>query len=753
MTDAKSPTRFRDNSREGRIALLFHSRCRSLLIGVLALGALASCHFVGESAFAVDDPLANCNVVWNSPSKDQSGSMPIGNGEMGMNVWVEPSGDLVFLCGRTDSWNENMDLLKIGRVRIKFTPSLATGSFRQTLRLRQGEIEIQGGPDDAAIKVHVWPDCHHQVAWVEAASDKPFHMQVAIELWRNNDTVLAAQNNRIVWYHCNPTSMWRSSLELQRLPMAIESGKDPLLHRTFGGLIEGKGLVCGDNRTLKTAAPGRHFCVAMHTHTMTPATGAQWLSAIEKNAAEVESLGIERIRAAHRQWWDQFWNRSWIRASGTLDAEVATQSYVLQRFITAGAGRGHYPINSNGSLFTVNCIWQNVVRDPDFRNWGPCYWFQNTRLCYWPMMASGDFDMMRPLFRMFEDAMPLARIRNKVYFNHEGCFFPETITFFGAYENGEYGWGGRKDGKPGDPIPNRYVRYHYNNTLELLAMMLDYYTYTEDKEFFRKELLPIADEYLVWWAKHWPRDAAGKLAMLPSNALETYWDAANPAQDIAGLQWNLDRLLAFSDEEIGATRRTRWNELRKAVPALPTMIREKKRVLAPALEPLPPRTNSENPELYSIFPFRLYGVGKPDLQLALDTFNTRLTRVHDCWRQDDTQAALLGQAAVARDFVGDRAKSKTTGSRFPAFWGPNNDWIPDIDHGGNLLMAMQTMLVQADGGRIHVLPAWPKDWDVAFKLCAPQNTTVEGTVRAGKLITIKVLPEQRKDDLVLHRPQ
>ena len=105
------------------------------------------------------------------------------------------------------------------------------------------------------------------------------------------------------------------------------------------------------------------------------------------------------------------------------------------------------------------------------------------------MLASGDFEMMRPLFRMYEDAMPLARIRTKIYFNHEGCFFPETMTFFGTYENGLYGWGGRKDGKPGDPIPNTAIRFHYNGTLELLAMMLDYYAYTEDKEFLQKELL------------------------------------------------------------------------------------------------------------------------------------------------------------------------------------------------------------------------------------------------------------------------
>lgn len=41
-------------------------------------------------------PLDKFNVVWTSPSKDYNGSMPIGNGELAANVWVEPSGDLIF---------------------------------------------------------------------------------------------------------------------------------------------------------------------------------------------------------------------------------------------------------------------------------------------------------------------------------------------------------------------------------------------------------------------------------------------------------------------------------------------------------------------------------------------------------------------------------------------------------------------------------------------------------------------------------
>ena len=34
------------------------------------------------------DPLDRYNVVWRTPSRDSSGSMPLGSGDIGLNLWV-----------------------------------------------------------------------------------------------------------------------------------------------------------------------------------------------------------------------------------------------------------------------------------------------------------------------------------------------------------------------------------------------------------------------------------------------------------------------------------------------------------------------------------------------------------------------------------------------------------------------------------------------------------------------------------------
>src|ERR1035437_10479098 len=67
--------------------------------------------------------VATCNVVWNSLGTNENSSMPLGNGDIALNIWTEQSGDIVLLIAKSDAWSENGQLLKLGRVRVKLTPN------------------------------------------------------------------------------------------------------------------------------------------------------------------------------------------------------------------------------------------------------------------------------------------------------------------------------------------------------------------------------------------------------------------------------------------------------------------------------------------------------------------------------------------------------------------------------------------------------------------------------------------------------
>jgi alpha-L-fucosidase 2 len=729
-----------------------------------------------------DDALAylqRCNVIWDTPSADSSGSMPLGNGDIGVNVWVEPNGDLVFYLSKTDAWSEVNRLLKLGTVRVSLSPSLLNGGrfFRQELRLLQGEVLVQGGTPDKPTTLRVWVDAYRPVVWVDVDSPQPVHVRAQLEIWRNSDrrlegrelfsayglmdapfpvvehadTVIEEHRDRVVWFHRNPSSIFEQNLRHQGLESLIGKIPDPLLHRTFGGMMRGKGLVGEDARTLRSAMPAKRFSIAIHLLTAQTDTAEQWVKQLEAQAAKTEAVPRNQARAAHQRWWLSFWRRSWIVVSGTPQSDVVTQGYTLQRFINACAGRGAYPIKFNGSIFTVDSREPDEHFDADYRRWGGEYWFQNTRLPYWSMIPAGDFEMMQPLFKMYANALPLAKERTRLYFGHEGAYCPETITSWGTYASCNYGW--NREGKPISHIDNPYIRYYYSCNLELLTLALEYFFHTGDKRFLHETLLPLADAFIAFYERHFPRNDDGKLLLKPAQSLETYPEVVNPLPDIAGLRWTLDGLLRLPLGKESARRRNLWQRLLGQLPPLPTKTENGHTFLLPAEQILAQPINSENPELYGVFPYRLYGVGKPDIQIARNTYARRPYKGNEGWRQDPIWAAMLGMAEEARNMVAQRFATKHPGSRFPAFWGPNYDWIPDQDHGCAGMIALQAMLMQTDGNRILLFPAWPKEWDVSFRLHAPGKTVVEGVLRAGKLQTLKVTPTTREKDVIVLEPQ
>jgi hypothetical protein len=58
------------------------------------------------------------------------------------------------------------------------------------------------------------------------------------------------------------------------------------------------------------------------------------------------------------------------------------------------------------------------------------------------------------------------------------------------------------------------------------------------------------------------------------------------------------------------------------------------------------------------------------------------------------------------------------------------------------------MLMQTNGKKIYLLQAWPKEWEVSFKLHAPYNTTVQVEVKDGKLLNLMVTPESKRKDVL-----
>ena len=756
-----------------------------LLTMALLCGLLVSPAAAADTGGAIDrsqalDKLSAYDQVFTDMDSTSKDSMPIGNGSMASNVWVEEDGDLVLYLSRSDAYSEATRLLKVGRVRVSAQYEdgsnvfSAGTAFEQKLVLEEGAIYITAGEGDKKVSFKLWIDGDYDVLELEASAAAPITLTVTNDLWRtepltmdksggNNRSFIGVHinygdelptesadvvadrtgGNQLLWYHRNETSLYEKMVSYQKLDQEIADYytkyPDPYLHNTFGALVEGAGFTAADTKTLTTAEAGTDFDLHIYTHCAQTDTAEEWEQQLEERKAAAEAAGKDSRWDAHTAWWRDVWTRSWIFITGDATAEAVTQGCILQRYQVACMGEADEAIHFNGGLFTM-CT--NASQGDDYRDWGSMYWHQNTRLVYWPMLAAGDYEFMKAYFDMYLDALPLRKEISTEFFGKEGAYYPEQMYAYGADgTRDKLQWA--IDGT-GD-----YTTYHWQNGFEVVQMMLDYYDMTGDETMVEDYIVPLAQELIrFYWNMYYDPDT-GLLNITPSNALEEYWNCTNPTDHIAGLTAILPRLLALTNSAATAELKAEWQACYEALPAVKESD-DGSRYL-PAYQ-YGATKNSENPELYTVFPYRLATIDSdPEtLQKGINTFNSRLFKMNGCWHQDGVQAALLGLTENARSNVSYGLTATDSSCKFPGYWMKGNDEVPDFDNGGQASLALQRMLLQSYEERIYVLPAWPEEWDVDFCLNANYNTAVRLVYSGGQITTLEVESDDpdRVDDII-----
>ncbi len=728
------------------------------------------------------------NVVWTSQSQNSSESMPVGGGDIGLNLWVE-KGEVYFYLSKSGTFDENNTLLKLGRVKLKLSPNPFEGkTFKQELILKDGFAQISGSNGNLNTLIKVWVDVFNPVIHIDINSSQKIITEASYETWRFEDRItkgkennqnsykwapqgvvktlkdeIAFKNNGIQFYHQNKTeTVFDVAVKQQGLEDRKSDLFNPLNNLIFGGLMQGDNMVLAGNYTgiylntpfkawaLKSKSPSHSQNITISLNARKAATVADWER--ETNLSKRNSNQKASIK-----WWNDYWKKSFIYInSDDKAADQSARNYQLFRYMLGCNAFGKYPTKFNGGLFTYDPqLTDSALKyTPDFRNWGGgTHTAQNQRLVYWPMLKSGDFDMMKPQFDFYLDLLKNAEVRTEAAWSHKGASFTEQLENFGLPNPAEYGWKRPADFNKGMEY-NAWLEYEWDTVLEFCMMILETERY--DNRNIEK-YLPLIESSLTFFKEHYTYlakqrgakalDADGHLVLYPGSGVETYKMAYNSTSTIAALKTVLQRLI--EQPNLSQKKKTEWAEMLKTIPSISFRNFDGKPTISPAKlwERI---NNTESPQLYPVYPWGIYGLGKPGLDTAINTFkydtDVLKFRSYVGWKQDNIFAARLGLTEDAAKLTTD--KLKDSGRRFPAFWGPGFDWTPDHNWGGSGMIGLQEMLMQVDGKKIFLFPAWPKDWNVHFKLHAPYKTTVEGTLKDGKLIDLKVLPESRKADVI-----
>jgi alpha-L-fucosidase 2 len=736
-------------------------------VGMKALGLMCVLSLAALFVSAVPDPYS---VKWDSPSENEFGSMPVGNGELGANVWITPDGTVHFYLQRSDSWDEAGRHLKLGGFDVATRLAPDKGSFSQELSALQGTLSATWMSGGKAVKLLLFVDANRPVLSMRLSAPGAPAIKPALNNWRLFDGPRVLEKDEIqTGDPANgasvPTTVWPDTVCTNIAPFRIGSYH---MNRGSDGIFNYLGQLQGVSEFKERTNPleGRIFGFIAETWeiskgeieinaagvTAVPSTPELWQ--LQTLAALKETCGypFETRLEQHKAWWQAFHERSFIEVSPATEAAAketasVSQAYALQRYIIGCTGRGNWPIRFNGSIFTV--AQPGTKGGADYRRWGNGYWWQNTRLPYYPMLTAGDGEMMMPLFNMYTRLTPFEKKRTQKWLGQPGAFFAECIYYWGDVFTHTYG--ATPYEKRTDKLQEgQWHKWAWVGTLELSGMMLDYWEYTGDDAFLTRTALPSINAYLEFFDNRYKLDGNGKYLMYPAQAIETWWDCTNPMTEIAGLRSVSAKLLALPETFGTAEERKLWTRVATRTPELPTRPSpDGKTMFAPAAK-FASRHNIELPELYCVFPFHLASFEKPNAPLAIEAMKYRRQKQGVGWMQDDLFAAMLGDTAQARSYLTKRCMTnKYPGARFPAFWGPNWDWWPDQCAGGNIERALQLMLMQTEGKHIWLCPAWPKDWNCSFRLHAPYRTTVQGRVENGKVLDLIVTPVSRATDVTI----
>lgn len=743
------------------------------------------------------------DYVWTTPSHDSSESMPCGGGDIGLNVWVE-DGDILFYVSRSGAFDENNTLLKLGRLRLTMTPALKTGDgFRQRLCLNDGYVEVS----DGTTSVCIWVDVYKPVVHVDVNSRQAVSVVAGYESWRHRDRemqkresaqcsykfgvpsgtltrhdVVQSTAHTITFYHQNPDStVFDATVREQRLDAYRDQLYNPLRGRVFGGRLFGRGFVSGDTyhgvydrtdyqgwRLVSQRSARRHELTLALPVVDDGLAGFQ--SALEQIDRHILTADD---RKASRRWWNQWWQRSFVYGRG--ESEEVTRNYMLFRYMLGCNAYGQWPTKFNGGLFTFDPSHVDTLQafTPDYRRWGGgTHTAQNQRLVYWPMLKSGDYDAMKSQLDFYLRLLPNAELRSRAYWSHGGACFTEQLENFGLPNHDEYG---RKhpDWFDAGVEWNAWLEYTWDTALEFCQMALEMERYStpvtdgrkkasaegNDEVYSAAPYLPLVMSCIDFFDQHYRQlarqrgrrelDGDGHLVLYPGSACETFKMAYNATSTVAALRTVTASLVDYlTTHGADTTLISKYRHIQQTLPELPTRYVGGHEVLAPAAH-WERVNNTEVPQLYPVWPWRIYGVGRDSLDVALNTWhydpyvNTFCGVVS--WEQHNIWAACLGLTDEARQLTLEKMGSGP--HRFPAFWGPGHDWTPDHNWGGSGTIGIQEMLMQEVGDSILLFPAWPKQWDVHFKLHASRQTTVEATLRGGKVVDLQVTPKCREKDV------
>ncbi|GGM71723.1 carbohydrate-binding protein [Dactylosporangium sucinum] len=618
--------------------------------------------------------LSKHDIVYNSPQTNALHGLTVGNGKTGAMVWNQNG--LTMQVSNVDLSPQSA--YAAGLINLNTSPGIDTGvsTYQQRLSLYDGTlvtkydsnrtVTIMGVPGSEVMGIHV-DDSRTGLGTTT----------LDLSMWDPNSVTNSADVPNL--------TTWRTVSTFNDSSVAGFSRgvQDPGgFGYTFAATVEGAAYttqVVNGTRVRLNITPTGSYTIWFTAASRINSPGQDPVAQARSQLTAAKNTGYQTNLTNYRNWWHAFWQKSFVQYSGAAGTgDYLENVYYLSTYMIAAGGYGNYPYHFINGVFRAT---------QDNTKWSNGYWYWNQRDVYNSFLASNHTDLFATENRLYSrNYNALKAYTQTRYGVADALWVPETM-----------GWDGNARGTVGSD----YVNDIYSTGTEAAYNMYLQYRYTNDAAYLQNTVYPYMRDALRFYQNRFQLQN-NEWVMPTSNAHETYWDVRNAITDLAAV-----RLLApiaiqvASQLGVDSGLRTQWQDLLNRLH--PYQVQNG--AWLPHDPPAPAQQrNGENVTSELIWPYDLTGIGAPDYQTALNSWNTRPNPYSNVWANDAVQAARLG--------LGDQALSgmKLMLQRYQNYPnGMTNNTNGVFEYLGVHLAAMNETLLQSYNDKIRVFPAAPND--------------------------------------------
>lgn len=353
--------------------------------------------------------------------------MPVANGRFGGPVWEKDVKTLSMQLNHTDTFmyndasaNSTYDNGALGKLDINFGGDVFGDSTSHHLSLYDARLNIEGDK----VSVAVIADASSDTVLLQITDNRPEPQDITVTLnMLRNPEVKRGLFSALSW-------------------LTAEDGDIAVLEQTFEEKcttgISSNDFYCGT--AVAVRVDGREYEVSVESTSAKlriPAQSGSFTviiggaSNMDKNV-DVKSValkncatsqGFESVYASNKEWWSDFWSRSYVYLPDLKGYEQRRTYYM---YLAGISNRGEFPSKYNGG------IW---IAEGDRRDWGSWCWNWNQDSLYQPLESANHGDLLEPLYRMRERCYEQYKVAARQLWgieNNDAIFIGETSGVLGA---------------------------------------------------------------------------------------------------------------------------------------------------------------------------------------------------------------------------------------------------------------------------------------------------------------------------------